>query len=323
MTDVRTTGDQGDVRAGMIHIPGGVFSMGSELYYPEEAPVRRVRVDPFWIDATPVTNDQFAAFVAATGYVTVAEMQPDPADFPGVNPALLLPGSLVFQRPNRPTHVRDINAYWDFRADAHWRQPRGPGSNLDDLGSHPVVHVAHADALTYAQWAGKCLPSEAEWEIAARGGLDGREFAWGDTLYPDASVMANTWQGEFPHENRLDDGWEFTSPVRTFPANGFGLFDMIGNVWEWTDDWYGLPINETKAPGSCCTPSNPRGASERASFDPNDPYAKFGRKVLKGGSHLCAPNYCQRYRPAARSAQTIDSSSTHIGFRCILRSTEL
>jgi sulfatase modifying factor 1 len=305
--------------AGMIHLDGGTFEMGSDRFYPEEAPARRVRVDPFWIDAAPVTNQAFAAFVAATGYVTVAEQAPDPKLYPGMDPALAQPGSLVFERTKGPVDLSDPSQWWDFRLGADWRHPLGPGSDLTGLDAHPVVHIAYADALAYADWAGKALPTEAEWEFAARGGLDGADYAWGAELAPGGALLANIWHGLFPFANQMPDGWLRTSPVGTYPANGYGLSDMIGNVWEWTTDWYAQPRIERKAKGSCCVPANPRGGMERASLDPALPGVKIGRKVLKGGSHLCAANYCQRYRPAARHPQMVDSATTHIGFRCILR----
>ena len=304
---------------GMIHLDGGTFEMGSDRFYPEEAPARRVRVDPFWIDATPVTNQAFAAFVAATGYVTVAEQAPDPKLYPGMDPALAQPGSLVFERTKGPVDLSDPSQWWDFRLGADWRHPLGPDSDLAGLDAHPVVHIAYADALAYAEWAGKALPTEAEWEFAARGGLDGADYAWGAELAPGGALLANIWHGLFPFANQMPDAWARTSPVGAYPANGYGLSDMIGNVWEWTTDWYAQPKIEKKAKGSCCVPANPRGGVERASLDPALPGVKIGRKVLKGGSHLCAANYCQRYRPAARHPQMVDSATTHIGFRCILR----
>lgn len=304
---------------GMRHVPGGAFQMGSDRFYPEEAPVRRVQVDGFWIDEAPVTNRDFARFVAATGHVTLAEIAPDPKDYPGMDPASALPGSLLFQRTRGPVDLADYSQWWQFSFGTDWRHPHGPDSSLDGLDDHPVVHVAFEDAEAYAKWAGKSLPTEAEWEYAARGGLDGVDFAWGDELAPGGAMLANYWQGAFPFANTLDDGYERTSPVGTYPANGHGLFDMIGNVWEWTTDWFAQPRIERKAKGSCCVPANPRGGTKRESLDPTNPDAPIPRKVLKGGSHLCAPNYCQRYRPAARHPQAVDSSTSHIGFRCIIR----
>lgn len=299
-------------------VPGGEFTMGSERFYPEERPRRRVYVDPFWIDETPVTNAQFAAFVAATGYHTLAEVAPDPKDYPGMPPELARAGSLVFRQPRGPVDLNDFRQWWTFCFGAWWRAPLGPRSSIDGMGDHPVVHIAYQDAESYAAWAGKALPTEAQWEYAARGGLEGAEFAWGDELAPSGNMLANFWQGEFPWHNEMLDGWERTSPVRTYAANGFGLFDMIGNVWEWTTDWYSHPADFRKIPGSCCVPANPGGGREEGSYDPAMPSQKIGRKVLKGGSHLCAPNYCQRYRPAARYPQPIDTSTGHVGFRCVM-----
>lgn len=303
----------------MRHIPGGVFRMGSDDHYPEEAPARRVRVGPFRIDVAPVTNRMFAAFVDATGYRTVAETPPDPRDYPGLSVEMARAGSLVFRRTARPVALDDYSQWWEFCFGADWRHPLGPDSGIDMLADHPVVHVAYADVLAYADWAGKSLPTEAEWEFAARGGLDGAAYAWGDELAPGGTMLANYWQGMFPFANTLEDGYERTSPIGSYPANGYGLHDMIGNIWEWTSDWYGAPKVDRKAKGNCCVPANPRGASERESRDRAAPEVPIGRKVLKGGSHLCAPSYCQRYRPAARHPQTVDTSTSHIGFRCIVR----
>ena len=304
---------------GMIHLPGGTFLMGSDRFYPEEAPVRRVQVDGFWVDQTPVTNRDFARFVDATGYRTTAEIAPDPKDYPGMDPAMAQPGSALFHRTNGPVALDDASHWWTFSFGTDWRHPHGPDSTIEGLEDHPVVHVAYADAEAYARWAGKALPTEAEWEYAARGGLDGADYAWGDALAPDGAMLANYWQGAFPYGNTLEDGYERTSPVRTYPANGHGLFDMIGNVWEWTTDWFAQPRIERKAKGSCCVPANPRGGTKRESLDPTTPAIPIPRKVLKGGSHLCAANYCQRYRPAARHPQAVDSATSHIGFRCIIR----
>lgn len=294
--------------------------MGSEVFYPEERPLRRVKVDSFWIDETPVTNRQFARFVEATGYITLAEIAPDPKDYPGMDPALAQPGSLVFTPPRTPVSLRDWSQWWSFVAGADWRHSQGPDSSILGLEDHPVTQVAYGDALAFAKWAGKSLPTEAEWEFAARGGYDSREFQWGDELAPAGAMLANYWQGAFPCENTAEDGWERTSPVRSYPPNDFGLYDMIGNVWEWTGDWYALPKPVEKArAGACCTISNPRGGTKRESMDPGTPEMNIPRRVTKGGSHLCAPNYCQRYRPAARQGQPIDSSTSHIGFRCVVR----
>lgn len=291
----------------MVCIEGGIFHMGSENHYAEEAPVHIRSVDSFLIDRTPVTNDEFARFVAVTRHVTLAERSPDPADYPGADPALLVPGSVVFRRPAAPIDPEDWQAWWAYVPGASWRCPQGPGSSIEAIGDHPVVHVAFEDAMAYAAWAGKDLPTEAEWEFAARGGLDRAEFAWGDDLTPGGRHMANTWQGRFPVENSAEDGFAGTSPVTAFPVNGYGLYDLIGNAWEWTKDHY-RDNHEGRHPANCCT-----AQAERADATV--------RKVLKGGSHLCAPSYCRRYRPAARQSQTIDTSSSHIGFRCVLRDT--
>jgi formylglycine-generating enzyme required for sulfatase activity len=302
----------------MIRIPGGTFRMGSDQHYPEEAPVHRVTVDGFWIDRTPVTNKQFRDFVEATGYRTFAEIPPDPKDYPGALPEMLKAGSLVFTPPDRPVDLRDWSQWWRFKFGAYWRRPEGKGSGIHWILDHPVVHIAYEDALAYAQWAGKDLPTEAEWEFAARGGLDGAEFAWGEEFTPSGRHRANTWQGAFPLENEAADGYERTSPVDAFPPNAYGLYDMIGNVWEWTSDWY-TAKHDADAPKACCIPENPRGGREQDSYDTCQPEIRIPRKVLKGGSHLCAPNYCRRYRPAARHAQPIDTSASHIGFRCVVR----
>jgi sulfatase modifying factor 1 len=305
--------------ADMVWIAGGTFRMGSNDHYPEEAPVHRVTVDGFWIDRTPVTNREFKAFVKATGHKTFAEIPPDPRDYPGALPHMIYAGSLVFAPPASVSGLRDWSRWWTFMKGADWRNPYGPKSNINVLDNHPVVHVSYSDALAYARWAGKDLPTEAEWEFAARGALDGAEFAWGNEFTPGGMHMANTWQGEFPLHNNNDDGYERTSPVKAFPPNGYGLYDMIGNVWEWTSDWYS-PKHEADAQKACCIPENPRGAREEQSCDPHQPGIKIPRKVIKGGSHLCAPNYCRRYRPAARHAESIDTSTSHLGFRRVAKS---
>ena len=305
--------------ADMVWIPGGTFRMGSDSHYAEEAPAHRVTVGGFWIDRAPVTNRQYREFVRATGYVTFAEVAPDPKDYPGALPNMLKPGSLVFDPPKHPVDdLRDWSQWWTFKFGANWRRPCGPRSSLRGLNDHPVVHVAFSDAFAYAKWAGKDLPTEAEWEFAARGGLDGAEFAWGDELMPGGKQMANTWQGAFPHENLKLDGYERSSPVTAFPPNGYGVYDMIGNVWEWTADWFSVR-HSADLPKSCCIPENPRGGPEAGSYDECSPSVRIPRKVVKGGSHLCAPNYCRRYRPAARHAQPIDTGMSHVGFRCVVR----
>lgn len=310
--------DETSIPEGMIAIPGGTFRMGSDAHYPEEGPSHMVRVDPFLMDATPVTNAQFARFVEETGWKTLAETPPDPRDYPGIQPDMIRAGSLLFNKPQGPVPLTDFTQWWSFCFGACWRAPLGPGSDLRGLEDHPVVHIAHADAEAYARWAGKSLPTEAEWEFAARGGREGLAYAWGDSLAPGGEMLANYWQGRFPWENLATDGFERTSPVRSFPANGYGLYDMIGNVWEWTDDWY-ADRHPEKSAGGCCIPRNPRGGEQKLSHDPCQPDIPIGRKVLKGGSHLCAENYCQRYRPAARYPQPVDTSTSHVGFRCVIR----
>jgi formylglycine-generating enzyme required for sulfatase activity len=299
----------------MLLMSGGTFLFGSNDHYPEEGPARRVAVDPFWLDQTPVTNAAFAAFIADTGYRTLAERVPNPADYPGILPQMIRAGSLVFTPPERAVSLQDPMQWWSFGFDACWQRPSGPGSSIDGLDDHPVVHVAYEDAAAFARWAGKRLPTEAEWEFAARGGLDGAAYAWGDELAPGGAMLANYWQGNFPLQNNCTDGYERTSPVRAFPPNGYGLFDMIGNVWEWTSDWF-ADRHPAKSTDGCCVPRNPRGGREDASIDPCMPDLLIGRKVLKGGSHLCAENYCRRYRPAARYPQPVDTSTSHVGFRC-------
>lgn len=288
----------------MVWIEPGTFRMGDTRFYPEEAPVRSVAVDGFWIDRRPVTVREFRRFVAETGHVTLAERPPDPADYPGADPALLVPGSLVFQKAPHRVALHDHRQWWAYVPGASWRAPSGPGSPVSGRDRHPVTHVGYEDALAYAAWAGKALPTEAEWEYAARGGLDGAVFAWGDDERPGGRLMANTWQGEFPWENRKSKGYEGTSPVGTFPANGYGLYDMTGNTWEWTADRY-RPHHGADPAGGCCGPEPAPGEIER--------------RVIKGGSHLCAPNYCLRYRPAARQGEPVDSSTSHLGFRCVRR----
>ncbi|MGV3554287.1 MAG: formylglycine-generating enzyme family protein [Croceibacterium sp.] len=298
----------------MVRLPGGTFIMGTDRFYPEEAPPRHVRVDPFRIDSTPVTNRQFARFVAATGHVTLAEIAPDPRRYPGMPPELAVPASLVFAPRPGPVDL-SIQDWWALRPGASWRAPLGTGSAIDGLEDHPVVHVAPSDAEAYATWAGKRLPTEAEWEYAARGGLEDADYAWGNELSPGGNMLANYWQGAFPHGNTLEDGWLRTSPVGSYPANGFGLSDMIGNVWEWTSDWFSQPRVERKRGGACCVPANPRGGTRGGSIVKKDP-ARIPRRVMKGGSHLCAESYCRRYRPAARYAQPVDTTACHVGFRC-------
>lgn len=298
-----------------IRIEGGEFLMGSDRHYPDEGPSRKVSVDGFWMDPTPVTNAEFGRFVAETGHVTVAEITPDAADFPGARPEDLVPGSLVFTMTDGAVNLGDFRQWWAWTHGADWRHPYGPDSDLAGLDDHPAVHVAFEDARAYADWAGAQLPTEAEWEFAARGGLDGAEFTWGEGDPQDGEKpLANTWQGRFPYENSKVDGWTRTSPVGSYEPNGFGLFDMAGNVWEWTSDWYQNPSEQSP---SCCAP-DPAPRME-ASYDPAQPQIRIPRKVVKGGSHLCSIQYCFRYRPAARQPQMVDTSTSHMGFRCITR----
>jgi formylglycine-generating enzyme len=307
-----------DPRRTMAWIPGGTFRMGSADFYPEERPVHRVAVDGFWMDRRPVTVADFRRFVTATGYVTVAERPLAAADYPEADPELLVPGSLVFQRSSGPVDLRDYRNWWDYVPGASWRRPLGPGQDARDRGQHPVTQVAYADAEAYADWAGQELPTEAEWEYAARGGLDGAVYAWGDEFAPGGAMMANTWQGSFPWQNLLTDGYEGTSPAGSFPANGYGLQDMTGNVWEWTCDFF-TPGHQADAADACCAPRNPRVSAPVPGAAAAEPGAAIPRRVIKGGSHLCAPSYCLRYRPAARQGEAVDTATCHLGFRCISR----
>jgi formylglycine-generating enzyme required for sulfatase activity len=224
----------------------------------------------------------------------------------------------VFQKREHPVDLRDYGNWWAWIPGTDWKHPYGPETAIEGLDQHPVVHVTFGDAEACARWEGKALPTEAEWEFAARGGLEGAAYAWGDEFLPGDRHQANTWQGEFPWQNLLSDGYEWTAPVGSFPPNGYGLYDMVGNVWEWTTDWYSSR-HEADAPKACCIPENPRGGAKENSYDPRQPEIRIPRKVVKGGSHLCAPNYCRRYRPAARHAQPVDTSASHIGFRCVTR----
>jgi sulfatase modifying factor 1 len=300
----------------MVWIPGGTFVMGSDKHYAEEAPAHRVSVDGFWMDSHTVTNEEFRHFVEATKHLTCAELPPNLDDYPGAKPELLVPASVVFQKPRHRIGLHDCFRWWTYVPRANWRHPEGRGSSLKDRAKHPVVHIAYEDAKAYAKWAGKELPTEAEWEFAARGGLDGAEFVWGDQFTPGGNHMANTWQGEFPWQNLKSDGFEGTAPVSSFPPNGYGLYNMAGNVWEWTTDWY---QEHSKFVHSSYASINPKGGDRENSYDPASPEIKIPRKVIKGGSFLCAPNYSRRYRPAARMAQPIDTSTCDLGFRCVIR----
>ncbi len=300
-------GDDAGGHDGMVFISAGAFTMGADGQRPEERWAHRVRVDGFWIDRHEVTNAQFAAFVAATGYVTLAERGLDPATHPGLPAELLAPGSIVFIPPT-DLSGGDITQWWQYVGGADWRHPEGPGSAIAGRENHPVVHVAYEDALAYARWRGRVLPTEAQWEHAARGGLDGQDYAWGSDYQPGGRLKANSWQGIFPVMNTGEDGYVGAAPVGCFDANGYGLHDMIGNVWEWTSDWY----REGHAAEEAVNPTGPNLLE--IGFAPGE----FLRRVIKGGSHLCAPNFCSRYRPAARQPQEVDLSAAHLGFRTVL-----
>ncbi len=275
-------------------------------------PVHPVRVDGFWMDATEVTNAQFAAFVAATGYRTVAERTPKAEDFPGAPPENLVAGSVVFSPPDAPVPLDDHLRWWAYVKGADWRHPLGPDSSIAGRDDEPVVHVAWEDAEAYSRWAGKRLPTEAEWEFAARGGLSGATYPWGDAFRPDGRWMANTWQGRFPGENTADDGHAGLAPVAQYPANAYGLFDMSGNVWEWCSDWY-RPDTYARAVATGGVAVNPRGPD--SSFDPQEPGQ--AKRVQRGGSYLCSESYCARYIVGTRGKGEISSATNHIGFRCV------
>jgi sulfatase modifying factor 1 len=302
----------------MVWVPGDDFLMGSDHHYPEEAPAHRVTVGGFWMDRFQVTNERFRRFLGETRYLTVAQRSPNPEEYPGATAEMLVPASTVFVQPRGHVDVGNHLNWWRYVPGANWRHPRGPASTIRGLSQHPVVHVAFEDVEAYARWAGKEIPTEAEWEFAARGGLEGAEYTWGDEFMPDGRYMANTWQGPFPLINERRDGFEWTAPVGSFPPNGYGLYDMAGNVWEWTADWF---QNHDRIELACCTIADPRGGDRELSYDQQefDRGMRIPRKVMKGGSYLCAENYCRRYRPAARMPQAIDTSTSHLGFRCIVR----
>ena len=288
----------------VVWIPAQTTMVGSDAHYAEEAPAHEVTVDGFWIQPRQVTNVEFAAFVDATGYATVAERSPDPADYPDAPPANLQPGSMVFHRTPGPVDLRHLGQWWTWTPGACWNHPRGPRSSVHGREHHPVVHVAYDDAAAYAGWAGLDVPTEEQWEVAARGGLVGATYTWGDRPESPSARLANYWHGEFPY--LPDTGYGTSQPVANYPANGYGLHDMAGNVWEWTTTWWG----NTRAEESCCAGD---------SYDAAQPQFQIARKVIKGGSFLCADSYCLRYRPAARRPQMVDTGMSHIGFRCVRR----
>lgn len=298
---------------GMIWIKDGEFWMGiDDPMFPDAQPVHKVHVDGFWMDKTTVTNAEFAAFVKATGYVTVAERSADPAQYPGAPPEMLKAGAPVFTPLPGPVPLNNPLNWWRWQPGANWRHPEGPGSDIRGAGNRPVVQIAYADALAYAKWVGKRLPTEAEWEFAARGGLDRKQFVWGDEQTPGAKHMANTFQGHFPDHNTAADGFVGTAPVCSFPVNGYGLCDMSGNVWQWTSDWYRPDYYRTLAAQGGVA-RNPRGPS--VSYDPSEPGVP--KRVQKGGSFLCTDQYCMRFRPGARGKGDPTTGAPNVGFRLI------
>ncbi|MFV0389772.1 MAG: formylglycine-generating enzyme family protein [Pyrinomonadaceae bacterium] len=305
----------------MTLIPSGEFMMGSNDFYPEEKPEHKVYVDEFSIELYQVTNAQYAAFVEDTEYKTVAERPLPIEQFSHLTEEERSPGSMVFYPTSGPVDLVNMGQWWGWTRGASWKNPEGKNSTWQDRINHPVVHIAYEDALAYAQWAGRDLPTEAEWERAARGGIDGRKFIWGDDNLLDGKRMAKFFEGNFPYNNTASDGFLRTAEVGSYPPNDYGLYDMAGNVWEWTKDWY-QDKHDADEEKACCVPKNPRGATDpNSTFDPLQPGVEIPRRVIKGGSHLCADEYCMRYRPAARRPQMIDTGMSHIGFRCIVRET--
>jgi sulfatase modifying factor 1 len=306
----------------MVWIPGGEFSMGSEdprgkpyggsSAMPDARPIHRVYVDGFWMDKTDVTNEQFARFVKASGYVTVAERKPRAEDFPGAPPENLVAGSIVFAPPDHPVALNNHYQWWTYVPGANWRHPTGPGSNIKGREKYPAVQIAYEDAVAYAKWAVKRLPTEAEWEFAARGGLSGNLYAWGNDFHPNGKWMANTYQGSFPTRDDGEDGFPGISPAAQFPANGYGLYDMSGDVWQWTSDWY-RPDYYSQLAAQGPVARNPQGPE--SSFDPSEPTEK--KRVHRGGSFLCTDQYCSRYLVGTRGKGEISSASNHLGFRCV------
>ncbi len=298
---------------GMVWIPAGTFAMGSsEEEFPDAQPVHEVYVDGFWMDEAEVTNAEYARFVDATGYVTVAERPLDPKDFPGAPLELLVPGAVVFAPPDTAVPLDSNLRWWSYVPGASWRHPTGPESDLEGLEDYPVVNVGFEDATAYAEWAGKRLPTEAEWERAARGGLDQKIFVWGDEFSPEGKLLANTYQGHFPDNNTVADGFAAAAPVKSFPPNAYGLYDVAGNVWEWASDWY-RPDTYQKIAAEGALAVNPTGPSD--SFDPAEPGVP--KRVQKGGSFLCTDQYCSRYKPGGRGKGDISTGTNHGGFRCV------
>lgn len=309
---INATPAPGPAPEGTVWIPGGTFWMGcDDCDMPDAQPVHLVSVDGFWMDKTPVTNSQFAAFVKATGYVTAAERKPDPSNYPGVDPSNLVAGSAVFVPPPSDVALDDLSQWWKYVAGASWKHPEGPGSDIDSRSDHPVVHIAWEDAVAYANWAGKRLPTEAEFEFAARGGLDRNPYAWGNELKPGGKWVANIWQGRFPSENLNEDGYLRTSPVMAFPSNAFGLYDVGGNVWQWCADWYRPDYFAVLASQGAA--HNPQGPAD--SYDPQEPGIR--KRVQKGGSFLCSDRYCSRYLAGSRGRGAVDSGGSNTGFRCV------
>jgi len=295
----------------MVFINGGTFWMGTDQHGWNERPAHQVTVDSFWIDKIPVTNNDFAQFVKETGFKTFSEKQPTREDFPDAKDELLVPGSIVFKKPEGEVDMRNHYNWWEYKKGANWKYPEGPDSNFKGRAKHPVVHVTFDDALAYCEWKDKTIATEAQWEYAARGGLDKKTYTWGDQPehLKEKAKLANIWQGNFPYENAEEDGFYGTSPIGSFLPNGYGLYDMAGNVWEWVSDWY-HPEYFLVSPKE-----NPTGVNKEDSFDPNEP--GIAKKIIKGGSFLCADNYCTGYRPSARMATDPKSGTNHLGFRCV------